>query len=64
MLKRGYDQRLYDGVLVYVVLQLQNDVRIWIPLSPTQLQLPVYSDSIMFGFTGKEVSTILRLIES
>ena len=64
MLKRGYDQLLYDDVLVYVVLQLQNDVRIWIPLSPTQLQLPVYSDSIMFGFTGKEVSTILRLIES
>ena len=64
VLKRGYDQLIYDDVLIYVVLQLQNKVKLWLPLSPTQLQYPVFSQTSMFGFTGYEVATIVQLIAS
>lgn len=64
ILKRGYDQLVYDDVLVWIVLQLQNNVKLWLPLSPTQLQFDKFSKTAVFGFTGCEVSTLIQMIIS
>lgn len=64
ILKRGYDQLVYDDILVWVVLSLQNQVKIWLPLSPTQLQYEKFAKTAMFGFTGCEISTLIQMIIS
>ncbi|CAL6064264.1 Transmembrane_domain-containing protein [Hexamita inflata] len=64
VLKRGYDLLQYQDVLVWIVLKLQNNVKIWLPLSPTQMQHSVFAKTAMFGFTGYEIATILYMISS
>lgn len=64
IMKRKYDYFTYDDVLIWVVLQLQNTVKIWLPLSPTQLQQLDFAEDLQFGYTGNELSTILKMISA
>ncbi|TNJ27702.1 hypothetical protein GMRT_12056 [Giardia muris] len=56
--RRGYDVLEEKDILVWVVLGLTNDLRLWLPLSLTQW------NPALFGFLGTEVATLLELAAS
>ncbi|KAH0571907.1 Transmembrane domain-containing protein [Spironucleus salmonicida] len=58
VLKRKFDQEVLEDVLVYVVFVLETGLKIWVPLSPTQLQSPNVADSVLFGFLGQELAQV------
>lgn len=56
--RRGYDVVEEKDLLIWVVLGLSNDLKLWLPLSMTQW------NPCLFGFQGSEVATLLELAAS
>lgn len=56
--RRGYDVIEEKDLLIWVVLGLSNDLKLWLPLSMTQW------NPCLFGFQGSEVATLLELAAS
>lgn len=56
--KRGYDVVLVKDLVVWVVLELTNNLDMWLPLSLTQ------HTPTMFGFQGNELATLLDMSAS
>lgn len=56
--RRGYDVLEEKDLLIWVVLGLSNDLKLWLPLSMTQW------NPCLFGFQGSEVATLLELAAS